>query len=68
MFHATMRSAIEEARTLAQLDSLSRTIWQAHAAETVTDAEAQELCRDATHPPEARSARPWCPSAFHSAV
>lgn len=43
MFHATMRSAIEEARTLAQLDSLSRTIWQAHAAETVTDSEAQSL-------------------------
>ncbi|MCJ2062685.1 hypothetical protein MKK63_08185 [Methylobacterium sp. J-088] len=43
MFHATMRSAIEEARTLAQLDSLSRSIWQAHAAETVTDSEAQGL-------------------------
>ena len=43
MFHATMRSAIEGARTLAQLDDLSRTIWQAHAAETVTDAEAQGL-------------------------
>ncbi len=43
MFHATMRSAIESARTLAQLDDLSRTIWQAHAAETVTDAEAQGL-------------------------
>ncbi|WCS28878.1 hypothetical protein LOK46_32740 (plasmid) [Methylobacterium sp. NMS14P] len=43
MFHATMRSVIDSARTLAQLDSLSRTIWQAHAAETVTDAEAQGL-------------------------
>ncbi|MCJ2089056.1 hypothetical protein MKK88_24165 [Methylobacterium sp. E-005] len=43
MFHATMRSAIEDARTFAQLDSLSRSIWQAHAAETVTDAEAQGL-------------------------
>lgn len=43
MFHATMRSAIDDARTLAQLDSLSRTIWQAHAAETVTDSEAQGL-------------------------
>ncbi|MCJ2087061.1 hypothetical protein MKK88_13855 [Methylobacterium sp. E-005] len=43
MFHATMRSAIEAARTLAQLDSLSRTIWQAHAAETITDEEAQGL-------------------------
>ena len=43
MFHATMREAIDGARTLAQLDSLSRTIWQAHAAETVTDSEAQGL-------------------------
>ena len=43
MFHATMRSAIEGARTLTQLDDLSRTIWQAHAAETVTDEEAQGL-------------------------
>ena len=43
MFHATMRSAIEEARSLAQLDHLSRTIWQALAAETVTDTEAQGL-------------------------
>ncbi|MCJ2017438.1 hypothetical protein MKK84_08370 [Methylobacterium sp. E-065] len=43
MFHATMRSAIEEARTLAQLDDLSRTIWQAHATEAVTDDEAQGL-------------------------
>ncbi|MCJ2062302.1 hypothetical protein MKK63_06250 [Methylobacterium sp. J-088] len=43
MFHATMRSAIEGAGTLAQLDDLSRTIWQALAAETVTDSEAQGL-------------------------
>ena len=43
MFHATMREAIENARTLAQLDSLSRSIWQAHATETVTDSEAQGL-------------------------
>ncbi|MGH1592392.1 hypothetical protein ACRBEV_33275 (plasmid) [Methylobacterium phyllosphaerae] len=43
MFHATMREAVDAARTLAQLDDLSRTIWQAHAAETVTDAEAQGL-------------------------
>ncbi|MCJ2085831.1 hypothetical protein MKK88_07470 [Methylobacterium sp. E-005] len=41
MFHAIMRSSIGDAHTLAQLDSLSRTIWQAHSAETVTDAEAQ---------------------------
>ena len=43
MFHATMRSVIEGAQTLAQLDDLSRTIWQVHAAETVTDSEAQGL-------------------------
>jgi len=43
MFHATMQGAIEAARTLAQLDDLSRKIWQAHAAETVTDNEAQGL-------------------------
>ncbi|GAN52314.1 hypothetical protein ME121_6445 [Methylobacterium sp. ME121] len=43
MFHATMRGAIDAARTLAQLDDLSRRIWQAHAAETVTDVEAQGL-------------------------
>ena len=43
MFHATMWSAIEGAWTLAQLDDLSRKIWQAHAAEIVTDAEAQGL-------------------------
>ena len=52
MFHATMRSAIEGARTLAQLDDLSRTIWQAHAAETVTDAEAQGLAETAAYPQE----------------
>ncbi|MCJ2065514.1 hypothetical protein MKK63_22795 [Methylobacterium sp. J-088] len=38
-----MRSAIEGARTLAQLDDLSRQIWQAHASQAVTDAEAQGL-------------------------
>ncbi|MCJ2068472.1 hypothetical protein MKK75_06570 [Methylobacterium sp. J-030] len=43
MFHATIRSAIEGERTLAQLDHLSRTIWQAHAAEAVTDDEAKGL-------------------------
>ncbi|MCJ2121021.1 hypothetical protein [Methylobacterium sp. J-077] len=43
MFHATMRSAIEGARTLAQLDDLSRAIWQAHVAQTVSDVEAQGL-------------------------
>lgn len=43
MFTTTLREAVDAARTLAQLDDLSRTIWQAHAAETVTDAEAQGL-------------------------
>ncbi|MGH1575497.1 hypothetical protein ACRAWG_38870 (plasmid) [Methylobacterium sp. P31] len=43
MFHATMREAVDAARTLAQLDDLSRRIWQAHASEAVTDAEAQGL-------------------------
>ena len=43
MFHAAMREAVEAARTLAQADDLSRRIWQAHAAEAVTDDEAQAL-------------------------
>lgn len=43
MFHATMRGAIDDARSLAQFDALSRQIWQAHAVEAVTDAEAQGL-------------------------
>ncbi|MGU3541018.1 hypothetical protein [Methylobacterium sp. A54F] len=43
MFHATMRAAIDGARTLAQMDELSRQVWQAHAAEAVTDQEAQGL-------------------------
>ncbi|MEA1835184.1 hypothetical protein U8607_24155 [Methylobacterium durans] len=43
MFHATMSAAIDGARTLAQMDELSRQIWQAHASEAVTDSEAQAL-------------------------
>jgi hypothetical protein len=43
MFHVTMREAVEAARTLAQLDDLSRKIWQAHATEAVNDDEAQKL-------------------------
>ena len=43
MFHATMRSAIDGARTLAQLDDLSRQIWQAHASGAVNDDDAQKL-------------------------
>jgi hypothetical protein len=43
MFHAQMAAAIADARTLAQANDLSRKIWQAHAAETVSDDEAQAL-------------------------
>ena len=43
MFNVTMREAVEAARTLAQLDDLSRKIWQAHATEAVNDDEAQKL-------------------------
>lgn len=43
MFHANMRGAIENARTLAQMDELSRQVWQALAAEAVTDDQAQQL-------------------------
>src|SRR6195952_1200683 len=43
MFHATMAAAIDGARTLAQMDELSRQIWQAHASGAVDDAGAQSL-------------------------
>src|SRR3954462_9027508 len=43
MFHATMAAAIEGARTLAQMDELSRQIWQAHTSGAVDDAGAQSL-------------------------
>jgi hypothetical protein len=43
MFDATMRQAIEGACTLAQFDDLSRKIWQAHAAEALTEDAAQGL-------------------------
>jgi hypothetical protein len=43
MFHATMSAAIGSATTLAQMDALSRHIWQAHASRAVTDDEAQGL-------------------------
>lgn len=43
MFHATMRAAIDGARTLAQMDELSPAIWQAHQSGAVTDDEAQAL-------------------------
>ena len=43
MFHATMAAAIDGARTLAQMDELSRQIWQAHTSGAVDDAGAQSL-------------------------
>jgi len=43
MFRETMRAAIEGARTLAQMDELSRQVWQAHASGAVDDAGAQSL-------------------------
>src|ERR1700709_1298857 len=43
MFCETMRAAIDGARTLAQMDELSRQIWQAHTSGAVDDAAAQSL-------------------------
>lgn len=43
MFHATMSAAIEDARTLAQMDALSRQIWQGHGGGALGDVEAQAL-------------------------
>ena len=43
MFHATMAAAIDGARTLAQMDALSRQVWQAHGAGAVDDGDAQNL-------------------------
>lgn len=43
MFHARIAAAIDGARTLAQMDELSRQVWQAHAGGAVGDDEAQEL-------------------------
>src|SRR3954462_4347800 len=43
MFRETMGAAIDGARTLAQMDELSRQIWQAHASGAVNDAGAQSL-------------------------
>src|SRR3954451_21290509 len=41
MFCETMRVAIDGTRTLAQMDELSRQVWQAHASGAVDDACAQ---------------------------
>src|SRR3954449_10057587 len=43
MFRETMGTAIDGARTLAQMDELSRQIWQAHTSGAVDDAGAQSL-------------------------
>lgn len=43
MFHATMAAAIDGARTLAQMDDLSKLIWQGMSAGSVSDDEAQAL-------------------------
>src|SRR3954451_20967802 len=43
MFCETMRAAIDGARTLAQMDELSRQVWQAHASGAVDDTSAQSL-------------------------
>jgi hypothetical protein len=43
MFRETMGAAIDGARTLAQMDELSRQIWQAHASGAVDNAGAQSL-------------------------
>ena len=55
MFRETMGAAIEGARTLAQMDELSRQVWQAHASGAVDDAGAQSLAerlheRRGSHP------------------
>jgi hypothetical protein len=43
MFHAAMQAAIEGARTLAQMDELSRQLWQGHGSGALGDQEAQIL-------------------------
>lgn len=43
MFSDQMAVAIDEARTLTQLDSLSRLIWQGFQSQALTDEEAQLL-------------------------
>ena len=43
MFVSTMTAAIEAARTLAQMDGLSRDVWRAHASGAVDDDGAQRL-------------------------
>ena len=59
MFRAALKSAIDAAHP-RQIDHLSRTLWQAHAAGHLLDGEAQELAERLHQrrqpPPEAQSA------------
>jgi len=43
MFHAAIKAAIEDARTLAHMDELSRQVWQGHGSGALSDDEAQTL-------------------------
>lgn len=43
MFHATMAAAIDGARTLAQMDELSRQVWRGHGGGALDDVQAQSL-------------------------
>jgi len=43
MFHAAMKAAIDDARTLAHMDELSRQVWQGHGSGALSDEEAQAL-------------------------
>ena len=43
MFHAAMQAAIEGARALAQMDEVSRQLWQGHGSGALGDQEAQSL-------------------------
>lgn len=43
MFHATMAAAIDGARTLAQMDELSRQVWQGHGGGALDAVQAQAL-------------------------
>ena len=43
MFCDQMRASIEAARTPARLEDLARAIWQAWAAQAVSDDDAEQL-------------------------
>ena len=67
MFCETMRAAIDGARTLVQMDELSRQIWQAHTSGAVDDAGAQSLA-ERLHERRGSYRRGSCPWAFLRAV